>query len=257
GRPRRGAGRPGGGGESGRPRTRLSERGLGTENRTDPVFIGLQRTRLFDPTLNFMGTNDHPGDYRNSGCTACHMIYANDRSRINSGPYAKYGHLGTSFSDDPTIPKNEPGHPIQHQFTTAIPSSQCIVCHIHPGTNVLNSYLGYMWWDEETDGEVMYPKQQKYPTAEQYVQAAMTNPDEISARGNWSDPRFLERVWELNPQLKHTQFADFHGHGWVFRAVFKKDRHGHLLDHEGRIIPEASNAQLQSAMVVPEYVALQ
>src|SRR5207249_658649 len=63
--------------ESGRPRTRLSTRGLGTENRTDPVFIGLQRTRLFDPTLNFMGTNDHPGDFRNSGCTACHVIYAN------------------------------------------------------------------------------------------------------------------------------------------------------------------------------------
>ena len=44
---------------NGRPRQRLSNRGLGTLNRTDPVFIGLQKTRLFDPTLNFMGTNDH------------------------------------------------------------------------------------------------------------------------------------------------------------------------------------------------------
>ncbi|MEY3460053.1 MAG: hypothetical protein RL215_3210, partial [Planctomycetota bacterium] len=34
--------------ESGRPRTRLSNRGLGTGNRTDPVFIGLQKTRLLD-----------------------------------------------------------------------------------------------------------------------------------------------------------------------------------------------------------------
>jgi hypothetical protein len=41
--------------ESGRPRARLSTRGLGTENRTDPVFISLQKTRLFDPTLNFLG----------------------------------------------------------------------------------------------------------------------------------------------------------------------------------------------------------
>jgi hypothetical protein len=56
--------------ESGRPRARLSTRGLGTENRTDPVFVSLQRTRLLDPTLNFLGTNDHPGDYRSSGCTA-------------------------------------------------------------------------------------------------------------------------------------------------------------------------------------------
>ena len=168
--------------ESGKPRTRLSERGLGTENRTDPVFIGLQRTRLLDPTLNFMGTNDHPGDYRSSGCTACHMVYANDRSPVHSGPYAKYGNKALTQNPDPTIPKNETGHPIQHRFTRAIPSSQCIVCHIHPGTNVMNSYLGYMWWDEETDAECMYPKKQKYPTAEEYVQSSMNNPDEASAR---------------------------------------------------------------------------
>ncbi|HYV37775.1 MAG TPA: hypothetical protein VE988_18970, partial [Gemmataceae bacterium] len=139
--------------ESGKPRARLSTRGLGTENRTDPVFISLQRTRLLDPTLNFLGTNDHPGDYRSSGCTACHVIYANDRSSVHSGPYAKYGNGGLSANPDPMIRKDEPGHPINHRFTKAIPTSQCIVCHVHPGTNVMNSYLGYMWWDEETDGE--------------------------------------------------------------------------------------------------------
>ena len=209
--------------EPGRPRTRLSNRGLGTENRTDPVFVSLLRTRLFDPTLNFLGTNDHPGDYRSSGCTACHVIYANDLSRVNNGPYARYGHQGLSFNADPMFPRQESGHPIQHKFTSAIPSSQCIVCHVHPGTNVMNSYLGYMWWDEETDGQFMYPRQQKDPTSEESVRAAMNNPDEASARGLWSDPKFLEH-WptELNPYLKHTQFADFHGHGWVYKAVFKK-----------------------------------
>jgi hypothetical protein len=49
---------------NGRPRNRLSERGLGTLNRTDPVFLGLQKTRLHDPLLGFLGSNDHPGDYR-------------------------------------------------------------------------------------------------------------------------------------------------------------------------------------------------
>jgi len=38
--------------------------------RTDPVFLGLQKTRLLDPLLSFPGTNDQPGDYRASGCSA-------------------------------------------------------------------------------------------------------------------------------------------------------------------------------------------
>ena len=85
--------------EPGRPRERLSNRGLGTLNRTDPVFIGLQKTRLLDPTLNFLGTNEQPGDYRSSGCTACHVVYANDRSPIHSGPFARYGNGGRAAAE--------------------------------------------------------------------------------------------------------------------------------------------------------------
>ncbi|MEP6962170.1 MAG: hypothetical protein ABI995_08830, partial [Acidobacteriota bacterium] len=44
--------------ESGRPDDKLSDRGLGTLLRTDPVFIGLQKTRLLDPVLSLPGTND-------------------------------------------------------------------------------------------------------------------------------------------------------------------------------------------------------
>jgi hypothetical protein len=235
--------------DPGRPfLTRLSTRGLGTENRTDPVFISLQKTRLFDPTLNFLGTNDHPGDYRSSGCTACHTIYANDRSRVHSGPFAAYGNQGRSHTVDPTIPKDESGHPIEHRFTTGIPTSQCFVCHIHPGTTVMNSYGGWMWWDEETDGELMYPQKEKYPTAEQITNAQLANPDEAAAKGLWSDPEFLEKLSELNGSTRHTQFADFHGHGWVFRAVFKKDRKGNLLDCDGKVIDNVGNEQLQAAM---------
>src|SRR5262249_23302872 len=231
-----------------RPRARLSDRGLGTENRTDPVFISLQKTRLLDPTLNFLGTNDNPGDFRSSGCTACHMIYANDRSPVNSGRYAMAGNTGLSYSPDPTIPKNEPGHPIDHRFTTAIPTSQCIVCHVHPGTNVLNSYTGFMWWDEETDGDLIYPQKQKYPSAEEATQCQLRNPNESAARNNLSDPAFVASLADLNPLAKHTQFADYHGHGWAFRAVFKKDRHGHLLDRNGNVFPEVTSDQLMAAM---------
>ncbi len=36
--------------------------------------------------------------------------------------------------------------------------------------------------------------------------------------------------------LKNTQFADFHSHGWIFRAVYKHNRNGQLLDAEGNVV---------------------
>jgi hypothetical protein len=223
--------------EPGRPDKGLSVRGLGTLNRTDPVFIGLQKTRLLDPMLSFMGTNDHPGDYRSSGCAACHVIYANDRVEAHAGPYAQFGNRGHSFTADPTIPKTESGHPIKHVLTREIPSSQCIVCHVHPGTTVTNSYLGYTWWDNETDGELMYPKEPRHLTPQQMADIERANPDGAAIRGLWSDPEFLANAIDLNPKLTRTQFADFHGHGWVFRAVYKQNRKGDLLDSEGKSVP--------------------
>ncbi len=137
--------------EAGLPARRLSDRGLGTKLRTDPVFLGLQKTRLLDPLLWEPGTNDHPGDYRQGGCTACHMVYANDRDPSHSGPYAAAGNLGTYQGGDPTIPKGESGHPIRHVLTRSIPSSQCMVCHMRPGTSMVASYFGDLWWDNESE----------------------------------------------------------------------------------------------------------
>lgn len=252
--------------DPGRPDVKLSLRGLGTDVRTDPVFIGLQKTRLLDPTLSLFGTNDHGGDYRASGCSACHVVYGNDRSSVHSDKWSKYGNRGESFSadrnvnptgvirpytdaqlQDSTLPPREGGHPIRHQFEKAMPTSTCIVCHIHPGTNVLNSYLGYIWWDNETDGRFMYPRHQKYPSSEDESVVSRHNPEQTAARGLWSNlypydlshagrragKDFLGNLTQLNPSLEHTQFADFHGHGWIFRAVFKQDRHGNLLNPAG------------------------
>jgi hypothetical protein len=242
--------------ESGRPRTRLSNRGLGTENRTDPVFVSLNKTRLFDPTLNFLGTNDQPGDYRSSGCTGCHVIYANDRSPVHAGPYAAFGNRGFSFSPDPTIPKKESGHPIHHQFApgNGIPTSQCIICHVHPGTNVMNSYIGYMWWDEETDSELIYPQQQRHPSSEEMINSQFANPNESAAKNLLSDPEFLANLTDLNDRTKETQFADFHGHGWAYRAVLKHDRKGKLLDHKGDVVADAGNAAQRAAVRMPERI---
>ena len=222
--------------EPGRPDRGLSPRGPGTLNRTDPIVLGAQKTRLLDPMLSLLGTNDHPGDFRSSGCTACHVVYANDRSKANSGPYAEAGNRGTSRSADPTIPKDEPGHPLKHVFTRAIPSSQCMTCHMHPGTNMVATYLGYTWWDNELDGQALYPKTPRVLSASERDKLERANPEGSALKGLWGDREFLTEVSTLNPQLKNTQLADFHGHGWLFRAVFKQDRKGNLLDAAGQAL---------------------
>ena len=220
----------------GRPANRLSQRGLGTLNRTDPVWLNLQKTRLFDPALSLLGNNVYPGEFRSSGCSACHVIYANDRSPVHSAEYARYGHLGRTATVDPTIPREESGHPIRHQFTNSIPSSQCVNCHHHPGTTVTNSYLGTIWWDNETDGKLMYPETDKKLTAHELFESQRNNPEGAAVRGKWSDKDFLVNITDLNPKLTRTQFADYHGHGWVFRNVYKADRKGNLLDADNKVV---------------------
>ncbi len=224
--------------DPGKPDDQLSERGFGTELRTDPVFLGLQKTRLLDPVMSLPGTNDHPGDYRSSGCSSCHVIYANDRDPLHSAGYAQFGNTGFSASSDPTIAKNESGHPIKHVFTRSIPSSQCMICHVHPGTNMVTTYFGLTWWDNEIDGDKMYPKEQRHLSEEDRYQAFQRNPEAGAARGLWIDDKFLRDLGtrEFNSQLKTTQFADFHGHGWVFRAVYNHDRKGNWLDKDGKQI---------------------
>jgi len=232
--------------EAGLPNNRLSERGLGTELRIDFPVLNLHKTRLNDPHLSFLGTNDNPGDFRSSGCTACHMVYANDRSPVHSGPWAKYGNRGLTAPDnpDPQIKKDEPGHPVKHEFTKAIPSSQCMVCHMHQPNSFVNSYYGFTMWTYETDGDVpgpggktLWPKQSRHPSHEELVAAFERNPEEAAARGNWIDPDYLADASQINAKAKHTQFADYHGHGWMFRAVFKMDREGNLLDKDGAVVP--------------------
>jgi hypothetical protein len=236
--------------EPGKPDKGLSPRGFGTAQRTDPVFLGLQKTRLLDPTLNHLGTNDHPGDYRSSGCSACHVIYANDRDPAHSAFYQAAGNLGRSQTADTTIPKNESGHPIKHQFTSRIPSSQCMVCHMHPGTNMVASYMGLTWWDNESDGTKLYPAKQHNPSQDEEQEKLNRNPEAASLRGLWSNFEFLKDTGtpEFNALLRNTQFADSHGHGWLFRKVFKRDRKGNLLDAEDNIVSPDDPAKFSKAV---------
>ena len=130
----------------------------------------------------------------------------------------------------------EKGHPLQHVFTRSIPTAQCMNCHMHQPNIFLNSYLGYTMWDYESDAPHMWPAKQKYPTAKEMREVLDRNPEGAAPRGKWADLDFLRNVYDLNPELSDTQFADYHGHGWNFRAIFKRDRDGNLLDADGNVV---------------------
>lgn len=234
--------------EPGRPDFRQSNRGPGTGGRIAVPVINITKTRLNDPFLWFQGTNDQPGDYRQSGCASCHSVYANDRDPRHSGPYAQFGHVGQTQTVDPTISKTESGHPLKHSFTRAIPTAQCMVCHMHQPNMFMNTYLGYTMWDYESDAPMMWPEEQADPTSAEMREILDRNPEGASVRGKWADVEFLKKVSELNPQLNDTQFADYHGHGWNFRAIFKRDRKGNLLDAEGNIVEDDDPEKFDKAV---------
>jgi hypothetical protein len=319
--------------EGGRPDIRQSNRGPATGLRVAIPVLNIHKTRLNDPFMWFMGTNDQPGDYRHSGCSGCHVVYANDREPRHSLTYAKYGRDGQTATVDPTIAnKKEPahggahggghggggehgelkggeadahagggddapgagkphgmpadeahapaaaadkekGHPIRHVFTRAITTAQCMNCHMHQPNIFLNSYLGYTMWDYESDADLMWPgpenrlkaqtpaeekglRRQKYPTAAEAHAILDRNPEAAATRGLWGDVDFLRNVYDrVNPEARHTQFADYHGHGWNFRAIYKRDREGNLLDAAGNIVapddPEKFRKKDMPAFVEP------
>jgi hypothetical protein len=234
--------------EPGRPDFRQSNRGPGTGARIAVPAINVTKTRLNDPNTWFIGTNDQPGDYRQSGCASCHVVYANDRDPKHSGPYAQFGHGGLTRTADPTIDAKEAGHPLEHRFTRAVPTSQCMVCHMHQPNMFLNTYMGFTMWDYEADAPRMWPEQQRYPTSAEMHRILERNPEGAAVRGKWGDPEFLAGVWDLNPGMKDTQFADYHGHGWNFRAVHKRDRAGNLLDAAGGRIDDADPQKFSKAV---------
>lgn len=113
----------------------------------------LKQLPLYDPTKP-MSMDNHPvddylrdqclrchlwssgherdGDYRGSGCIACHMLYNNK---------------GTYEGGDKAIPKDRRDRPQFHRITTKIPESQCISCH-NRGSRIGVSFIGKMESDE-------------------------------------------------------------------------------------------------------------
>jgi len=102
-----------------------------TDVSTAPTVANAQEQYMvkscFRCHLNDFGENKFPGDFRSSGCSACHMVYADD---------------GLSRSLDPWVNKQTVPHPITHELKTAPPVDQCVHCH-YRGGRIGISFQGY------------------------------------------------------------------------------------------------------------------
>mgnify|MGYP002630944500 CR=1 FL=1 len=67
--------------------------------------------------------NNSKALYRSTGCSSCHMVYAED---------------GVYQGDDAAMPKSYPVYPKTHTLTTQIPTEQCATCHFQGGRIGLN-----------------------------------------------------------------------------------------------------------------------
>ncbi|HVO29347.1 MAG TPA: hypothetical protein VMV18_01370 [bacterium] len=187
-------------------------RGRGTDFKIAAVYLNIAKTRLNDPALWLPGTNGGAGDYRQSGCTACHVLYANDAEPNHAAASAGHGNVGRSASNERSVPRGESGHPLLHQLTRSVPLSQCLTCHHHQGNGALTTYAGAVWHDQETEVETL-----------KAIDALPGGAGEIA-------------LGQSNDQFRQVQFADFHGHRWNFRKVFSLDKKGNLLDKDGKKI---------------------
>ncbi len=98
------------------------------------------------------------GDYRATGCAACHMIYSNDgmtttgdkaiQKTQKANVAAKEKDVKLKTDNSGTL--NKRGYPMKHRLTTAIPTVQCVRCH--SGNRVGTEYVGLF----EHDYEKMY-----------------------------------------------------------------------------------------------------
>ena len=93
-------------------------------HRTDPSDLGsyyadlprkeCMQCHLYSNGRAVRGRIGFDGDYRGSGCAACHVSYALD---------------GLSDSADRKVNRNEPGHPLRHEMTAAPTTETCTSCH--------------------------------------------------------------------------------------------------------------------------------
>lgn len=84
---------------------------VGSEKVSHHPADGVLRSTCFQCHLD---GKPAPGEYRSQGCAACHVSYSRE---------------GTYEGMDPTIPKDETGHPSHHRMTALPEQATCTQCH--------------------------------------------------------------------------------------------------------------------------------
>ncbi len=99
---------------------------------------GFLKTKCLRCHLDAPGPH-RPGDYRSTGCSACHMVYTNDGISLSHDRAIQalqekeksQNRFERKFANKSM--SNRRGYPLLHKFTTAIPSVQCEHCHNNYG----------------------------------------------------------------------------------------------------------------------------
>jgi hypothetical protein len=71
---------------------------------------------------------------------------------------------------------------------------------------MVTSYYGMTWWDNETDGDLMYPKEQPDLRPRSSMRFRLAIRKALRCAAKWGQDRdFLQSIWtDVNPKAKRT-----------------------------------------------------
>jgi hypothetical protein len=130
----------------------------GLEDRATPRFAvravtdGRATLEQIPPEISADGSFDLASSHFRKFCASCHLWRADPSDKMGRlagcpachAPYAKDGRYA---GGDPTIKRDEAGHPSSHTITNRIPDERCRACHNRSARVGLN-YHGEMEWNQ-------------------------------------------------------------------------------------------------------------
>ena len=145
--------------------------------------------------------HERDGDYRGSGCAACHVIYSDN---------------GIYEGRDKAIAKDQKDRPRFHRITSKIPEYQCIHCHNRGGRTGV-SFIGTMEsdaygspWSTEVGkkgGKKLHGKYYNHLTADVHYQKGMTCIDCHTKQDLHGDGN----IYQKKEQAVEIECEDCHG----------------------------------------------